>query len=102
MLTSHIDWEALCASGAEVALGLVRSRSTQAAERIEQIDLLIRRVLTEADQRRVRTAAGLSGDEWVFDGELATHLSRTLSEPHRTVISAGAVFLGDPHRAGLQ
>lgn len=98
---SHIDWESLCASGAEVALRLVRSRSAEALHRTAQVDMLLGRVLTEVDQRRMRVAAGMSGDEWVFDAEVSGNLERTLAEPRRTVVSAGAVFLGDPHSAGL-
>jgi hypothetical protein len=101
-LTLHIDWESLCASGAEVAYRLVRSRSAQASERSEQIDVLLGRLQTEVDQRRARVAAGMSGDEWAFDPAVAENLGLALVEPRLTVISAGAVFLGDPQLAGLK
>jgi len=79
----------------------VRSRSAEALHRTAQIDMLLGRVLTEVDQRRMRVAARMSGDEWAFDAEVSGNLERTLAEPRRTVVSAGAVFLGDPHSAGL-
>jgi ATP-dependent helicase HepA len=98
---SHVDWESLCATGAEVALRLVRSRSAEALHRTAQIEMLLGRVLTEVDQRKARVSAGMSGDEWTFDDVVYGNLERTLVEPRRTVVSAGAVFLGDPHLAGL-
>jgi ATP-dependent helicase HepA len=101
-LTSHLDWESLCSQGTNIALGLTRTRLVEKSDRAERVELLLARIMTEIDQRRTRSAAGLSGDEWVLDGDTIERLRRVLMEPRSTVIGAGVIFLADRQLAGLE
>ena len=100
-LTSQFAWESLCSGGADIGLKLIRERAETTSDRPRRVEVLLGRLLTETDQRRTRTAAGLSGDEWVIDAVAIEKLRAVLLEPRLTVIGAGVIFLADRELAGL-